>query len=127
VWEYRARSLKVLDGDTVRLLVDLGFYTFRRIDLRLLEVGAPELHEPGGVETRDYVEQWIHDAGAGLDWPLLIRTQITKLVEPTERQSFTRYIGDILDHLDVFDRDGRHLNADLRAYLAEHPEWGPGS
>jgi hypothetical protein len=123
VWEYRASPIVAVDGDTVRLLVDLGFYARHQIDLRLLDVSAPELRDSGGVEARDHVTAWLRTVALpGLAWPLLVRTQTTKVTEPTERQTFTRYIGDIYDIT-----NGDHLNAQLRHWLSQHPEWGSGS
>jgi hypothetical protein len=121
MWDYRARPLEVLDGDTVRLEADLGYYARHRVDVRLLDVHAPELGQPGGTETRAFVEDWMAGLPA-IEWPLDIRTQITRVTEPTERMSFTRYVGDIRDMLSL-----RWLNADVREYLDAHPEWGPGN
>ena len=59
MWEYRARDLSVVDGDTLRLLVDTGFYARHQVDLRLLDVWAPELKEPGGEETKGFVINWL--------------------------------------------------------------------
>ena len=122
MWEYRALPIMTLDGDTVRLLVDIGFYARHQIDLRLLDVHAPELRDPGGLEARDFAVGWLETAAqSNLTWPLLIRTQTTKVTEPTEKQTFTRYIGDIYDITGA-----SHLNAQLRHWLSQHPEWGPG-
>jgi hypothetical protein len=122
MWTYRASLLEILDGDTLRLLVDTGFYARHRIDLRLLDVSAPELRDPGGPETRDFVQAWYYQLNLDLEWPMLIHTQTTKLIEPSEKQSFTRYIGDIHNIT-----NGDHLNAQVRHHLAQHPEWGPGT
>jgi endonuclease YncB( thermonuclease family) len=120
VWEYRAQLVEVLDGDTVRLLADVGFYGRHQVDVRLLAVNAPELNEPGGRETADFVRNWTNGLAA-LRWPILLRTQTTKVSEPSEKQTFTRYIGD------VYDITGAgYLNALVREFLAQHPEWGTG-
>lgn len=113
MWEYRAQLVEVIDGDTVRLLADTGFYARHQIDLRLLDVNAPELRDPGGQESSEWVQLWFETRlSYGLNWPLLIRTQTTRVTEPTEKQTFTRYIGDIYDIT-----NGDHLNAQLRHWL----------
>lgn len=43
-WNYpRVRVVRVLDGDTVEALIDLGFRTHRQETLRLYGIDAPEL------------------------------------------------------------------------------------
>lgn len=47
-----ATVVDVIDGDTVRLDVDLGFYVRVRLSCRLAGLNAPERNEPGGPEAR---------------------------------------------------------------------------
>ena len=42
MYTYRAKLVKVVDGDTVDLDVDLGFHTTLRIRGRLIGVDTPE-------------------------------------------------------------------------------------
>lgn len=44
MYEYRARCVKVVDGDTFDFDVDLGFHTTHRIRVRLKDVDTPELN-----------------------------------------------------------------------------------
>ncbi len=41
---YRAKLLRVVDGDTLDVMVDLGFSVFKKIRVRLLGVDAPEVY-----------------------------------------------------------------------------------
>lgn len=50
MYQYRARVLKVVDGDTVDLEVDLGFYTLTRLRFRLEGLDAPETNSSDPVE-----------------------------------------------------------------------------
>lgn len=43
MFEYNATLIRVVDGDTVWLDVDLGFRTHVRIDVRLLGINTPEV------------------------------------------------------------------------------------
>jgi micrococcal nuclease len=53
-YQYRAAVVRVVDGDTLILDVDLGFHVWLRgQSFRLLGCNARELHDPGGVEARD--------------------------------------------------------------------------
>jgi micrococcal nuclease len=41
---YRAQALRVIDGDTLELFVDLGFRNYKRDIFRLRGINTPELH-----------------------------------------------------------------------------------
>jgi endonuclease YncB( thermonuclease family) len=47
-----ATVVRVIDGDTVSLDVDLGFYVRVRMSCRLVGLNTPESSEPGGSEVR---------------------------------------------------------------------------
>lgn len=89
--------------------------------MRLLDVSAPERSQAGGPEATEFVWAWMKDLPA-LRWPLLVRTDPNTAAEPTERRTFIRYLGTVWD----LAHQSRCLNVDLRAFLAEHPEWGIG-
>jgi len=48
---YNVKVLRVVDGDTIDVLVDLGFSTHRKIRVRLYGINAPE------SRTRDLAEK----------------------------------------------------------------------
>lgn len=53
---YKALIISVHDGDTVRADIDLGLGVWRRNEsLRLARIDAPELSEPEGYESREYL------------------------------------------------------------------------
>ena len=51
MYEYNAQVLRVVDGDTVDVLIDCGFSTFRKERVRLYGINAPE------SRTRDKEEK----------------------------------------------------------------------
>lgn len=57
MYDYRAVVERVVDGDTVRLTVDLGFDTWHTGCFRLLGLAARELDQPGGPEARDHLAE----------------------------------------------------------------------
>lgn len=122
MWEYRARLVRVVDGDTIVALMDTGFGGRQEEHLRLEGVSAPELGQPGGQEARQFAIEWAASASVR-SWPLLIRTQPNSNIEPTERRTLTRYLAKVL----YINSSFPSLNSMLRVYLAEHPEWGTGS
>jgi micrococcal nuclease len=56
--------VKVVDGDTLDLMLDLGFYQYGVYRIRLLDIDTPELRginaEPEkALAAKQFVEQWI--------------------------------------------------------------------
>ncbi|MFF3416833.1 hypothetical protein ACFYW9_19350 [Streptomyces sp. NPDC002698] len=113
MWDYRASVLRVKDGDTLRVRIDRGFAETREIDLRLgPDVYAPEKRQPGGLETRDFVDIWV-DAYSEGEWPFVVTLQRTKRGD-REAVSLGRYIGTLTTP------DGECLGQAVNAFIAEH-------
>ena len=51
MFEYNAKVIRVVDGDTIDAMVDLGFTTFKKIRIRMHGINAPE------SRTRDLLEK----------------------------------------------------------------------
>jgi micrococcal nuclease len=50
MYEYNAKVIRVVDGDTVELRVDMGFRCSMTISARLLGIDAPEMHKKAQLE-----------------------------------------------------------------------------
>ena len=90
---YDAIPKRVIDGDTIDVEVDLGFYTYQRVRLRLLDLNTPELRSKV-LEQR----QAAHKAKNALqdlvkDKPLRIMTMKTGKYG---RWLADIYVGDVL-------------------------------
>src|SRR6267142_7256238 len=60
LYNYEARLVRVIDGDTVRLDLSLGFYEWRHDQsYRLLRINAPEMSTPEGVEAKVALELFL--------------------------------------------------------------------
>ena len=59
LYEYRARILRVIDGDTVQLDVDLGFDVRQRMTVRLYGINAPEMNTPEGKVAKMHLAMLI--------------------------------------------------------------------
>jgi micrococcal nuclease len=61
MYEYAARVIKVVDGDTVDVDIDLGLDVHRKERLRILGVDAPEVSAPGpeGENARDWLRKYL--------------------------------------------------------------------
>lgn len=51
MFKYNAKCLRVVDGDTIKALVDLGFSTWKQVTIRFYGINAPE------SRTRDLEEK----------------------------------------------------------------------
>lgn len=122
MWEYRAVLLRIVDGDSAVLLFDQGLGGRQEEEVRLIGVSAPERPDPGGPESREFTARWFLNCSPILRWPLMVRTVPNTSREPNERRTFVRYLAEVTDAVD----QDRCLNAELAAWLAQHPEWGHG-
>lgn len=58
-YEYLATALRLIDGDTFEVRVDLGFRAFIQTPLRLLGVNAPEKNTPQGQLAKEWTQGWL--------------------------------------------------------------------
>lgn len=71
MYEYNARLVKVHDGDTCTLDIDLGFsFWHLKQSVRLFGINAPELATPEGKTARQYASDYF----GALDTLVVIRT-----------------------------------------------------
>ncbi len=55
MFEYNAKLLSIVDGDTMHLEVDLGFHVLVHETFRLARVNAPELMSFDGIKAKAFV------------------------------------------------------------------------
>lgn len=53
-FSYPATVVEVVDGDTIKLDLDLGFHISYRSRCRIKGINAPEMGTPEGVAAKDY-------------------------------------------------------------------------
>jgi micrococcal nuclease len=67
LYNYRCKLIRVIDGDSILADVDLGFFTWRKIHLRLSDLDAPEIktkdlqEKKEGLKTAHWLELKIMD------------------------------------------------------------------
>lgn len=72
LYKYNAQVLRVVDGDTLDLDVDLGFKVHVNIRVRLTNIDTPEIygvkHESEeykkGIEASEYTQDWVNQHGS---------------------------------------------------------------
>ena len=95
MYEYRAHVIKVIDGDTVDVVIDLGFGVMLKDErVRIMGIDTPE------SRTRDKVEDLFGEAakarvGQLLAHDVVLKTQINKNGEDMKGK-FGRILGDFV-------------------------------
>lgn len=63
MFHYQAKIVKIVDGDTVDVDIDLGFGITKRERVRVFGVNAPELHvkeqAADGMKAKSFVIDWV--------------------------------------------------------------------
>jgi len=103
MYEYKARVVRVVDGDTLELEIDLGFSVFTRIKARLARVDTPEVYGvkkesaeyQAGQLASNYTKEWINNTNSSVT----IKTEKTG--------KYGRWLAE------VYSSDGRNLSDDL--------------
>lgn len=64
MYEYEGTLLKIIDGDTIDVIIDLGLDVGIRERLRLYGINAPEMHDkPAGQDAKDYITSILPPVG----------------------------------------------------------------
>ncbi len=85
IYIYKAELIRVIDGDTVDLIVDLGFDTSRKERFRLYGVDAPEMRTEAGKEAK----AWLWEALQPLE---AIYAQTIQLSTKAKRDKYGRFL-----------------------------------
>lgn len=87
---YRARCVRLIDGDSFIAEIDGGFHCYHMESIRLRGVDTAEIRgpeRPAGLTAKAFSEQWIMAAGKG-EWPLVVETF-------KGAETFGRYVADV--------------------------------
>lgn len=85
IYIYKAELIRVVDGDTVDLIIDLGFDTSRKERFRLYGIDAPEMRTAAGKEAK----AWLEDA---IRPPEPIYIQTIQLETKAKRDKYGRFL-----------------------------------
>jgi endonuclease YncB( thermonuclease family) len=103
-YTYYAKLERVIDGDSLIIKFDLGFYLDLRETVRLIGIDAPEIDTKKGKEAVSFIESELKNAYL--------------IVETRKKEKFGRYLGYIYyskkynDFTDII-RYGKLLNEEL--------------
>lgn len=99
MYEYHASLVRVIDGDTVVMVVDLGFTVSVNIEFRLLGINAPEMKgtsKVAGQAAKEHLEQLLAQGSLSL-----------KSDKAPKTDKYGRWLADIT----VTKPDGTSFNA----------------
>jgi endonuclease YncB( thermonuclease family) len=77
-WAVPAEVVEVVDGDTVRLDLDLGWHIRYTTRVRIAAINAPEISTPAGVASKIYAETLLRPG----DSVMFISTKLDKYGRP---------------------------------------------
>jgi micrococcal nuclease len=85
IYIYKAELIRIIDGDTVDLIIDLGFDTLRKERFRLYGIDAPEMN----TEEGKVAEKWLWGALRPLE---AIYVQTIQLETKAKRDKYGRFL-----------------------------------
>jgi len=95
MYEYRAKVVKVYDGDTITVDIDLGFGIWvKGQSIRLLGIDTPEIRgeeRPDGLIARDKLREWIMDK------------EILLVTKKDSKGKYGRWLGEIYPYGEFMD------------------------
>lgn len=111
MFEYIAKVIRVVDGDTLEVEVDLGFKTFRKERIRLLRVDTPEIY---GVkkESVEY-QQGTLASKFTKDWVEATNSNIRIVTVKDRTGKYGRYLAE------VYAIEGPQADSNLQDLLIE--------
>jgi micrococcal nuclease len=92
IYIYKAELIRVVDGDTVDLMIDLGFDTSRKERFRLYGIDAPEMNTLAGKAAK----AWLWEALQPLE---AIYVQTVQLETKAKRDKYGRFLAVLYDDL----------------------------
>jgi micrococcal nuclease len=92
IYIYKAELVRVVDGDTVDLIIDLGFDTLRKERFRLYGIDAPEMNTAEGKEAKKWLIGVLTQYGA-------IYVQTIQLETKAKRDKYGRFLAVLYNEL----------------------------
>ena len=85
IYIYKAELIRVVDGDTVELIIDQGFSNFTKQTMRLYGIDAPEMRTEAGKEAK----AWLWEVLQPLE---TIYVQTIQLSTKAKRDKYGRFL-----------------------------------
>jgi len=92
MYEYSVELIRVIDGDTVHLMIDLGLDVKVSTKCRLFGINAPEMNTQAGKDAKAFLAE-----------QLARRDKWTANTIKDKREKYGRYLVSLTDPLGVFE------------------------
>lgn len=87
MYEYNLQSVRVIDGDTLEAVIDLGFRITIKETIRLAGINAPEMRTPAGPPAKAAL------IAMTMGWE-----RLTIASEKSKQEKFGRWLGTLWGH-----------------------------
>lgn len=90
MYQYKAKILEVIDGDTLKIELSLGFNIYHKVSLRLVEINAPEVRtlneevKKYGLRAKEKLQEYVSNN----DGEVIVST-----LKPDSRDAYGRVLG----------------------------------
>ncbi len=98
MYQYKAKLLSWIDGDTLLVEIDLGFYVTRQERIRLARINAPEMNSPIPFQIKK-----AKHARVVWKWFCPVDSLVTVQTQKSKRDMYARYIAEVF-------YDGKNLS-----------------
>lgn len=94
LWRFRAKPLRVIDGDSLICLLDLGCHARYEARIRIADFDAPEWNAEGGAAATHRLITAMNRLIPSWEWPLRVVSRQRETIV-SEVRSFERYVADV--------------------------------
>ena len=106
MYQYKCDIIRLIDGDTVEVRLDMGLHVFKVEKIRLRGIDAPERGKPGGTEAT----AWLKEKLAGHDI----------YIETVKQDKYGRFLGWFYHSKDEMRNQGFAGSINLEMVKSKH-------
>lgn len=108
LYTYRAQVLRVVDGDTLDLMVSLGFDVHHKARVRLAGINTPESYGPTACDEGRAAKQFLTDL-------LPVNTTVVVKTSKDRKEKYGRFLAEVY----LLDAKGEVLPQTVNAVMVE--------
>lgn len=101
MYQYEAKIIDIIDGDTVKVELSLGFNIYHKITLRLVDINAPETRSLNeqikkyGLRAKEKLKQYLNEGDGSV---------VVSTLKPNPEDKYGRVLG-------ILYKEGQPLTA----------------